>query len=104
MANYTRDKMIIKCVFKTSNKEGKSKTFPTFTAILKKQRYNIHIRESVQEKFPVIAKPLDGKRYTIERPVYNYDNRTIYNNVWIVAADDIHEFTDNDIEIIEEND
>lgn len=104
MANYTRDKMIVKCAFKTSNKDGKSKTFPTFTTILKKQRYNIHFRGSVQEDFPIVSKPVDGKRYTVVEPVYNYDKRTIYNNVWIVSASDIHEFTEEDIEIIEEND
>lgn len=104
MANYSRDKIIVKCTFKTSNKDGKTKTFPTFMAVLKKQKYNVYFRESVKTDFPIIDKPVDGARYTVEKPVYNYDTRTIFNKVWIISANDIHEFTDSDIDIIEEND
>ena len=104
MANYTRDKIIAKCVYRTCKKDGKQTTFPVFTAILKKQRFNIIFLNDVKNKFPFIDKPVDGKRYVVVKPVYFYDHTTIYNVIKIVSADDIHEFTDSDIEIIEEND
>lgn len=104
MANYTRDKIIAKCVYRTSKKDGKQSTFPILTAILKKQRFSVIPLKEVRTKFPFIEKPVDGKRYVLVNPVYFYDHTTIYNVIKVVSADDIHEFSDDDIEIIKEED
>ena len=99
---YTRDKVIVSATEKTVEKDGKKNKFIVYTGIFRK--YNYTVKFTTYAKNNINIDIVDGGKYVIEKPVYNYDDKSVYRTVWIKAFDNIHEFTDDDIELVEEKD
>lgn len=100
----TRGKIIVKCSFKTVEKDGKKNTFPTYTTVMNKgKKYTVKFTTDCTDKMKDFVKIADGESYTLKRPVYSYDNRTIYSTVWVRDIESAEIFKPEN-EIVEETD